>query len=136
MGPLWSAMATGTPLPHRPPVESVDGGTRVVELGTDEMSTLCGVLASETARTLLSAIEAEPRTASDVADHVDTSIQNALYHLRRLREAGLVTVVDTWYSSRGTEMKVYDTTHSRLVFAMPASEAGEEDDPRPVSAAD
>jgi DNA-binding transcriptional ArsR family regulator len=131
-------MATGSPLPHRPPVESVDGGTRVVELGTDEMDTLCGVLASETARTLLSAIETEPRTASNVAEHVDTSIQNALYHLRRLREAGLVTVVDTWYSSRGTEMKVYDTTHSRLVFAMPAAEAEEreEDDPRPVPAAD
>jgi DNA-binding transcriptional ArsR family regulator len=135
-------MATGTPLPHRPPVESVDGGTRVVELGTDETDTLCAVLASETARTLLTAIEAEPRTASDVADHVDTSLQNALYHLRRLREAGLVTVVDTWYSSRGSEMKVYDTAHSRLVFAMPTSEPtegseeGEEEPHRLVTAAD
>jgi predicted transcriptional regulator len=135
-------MATGTPLPHRPPVESVDGGTRVVELGTDEIDTLCAVLASETARTLLTAIEMEPRTASDVADHVDTSLQNALYHLRRLREAGLVSVVDTWYSSRGSEMKVYDTTHSRLVFAMQASEQtegseeGEEERQRLVTAAD
>lgn len=126
VGALAVGMATESPLPYRPPVESVDRGTRVVELGTEEMGTLCGVLSSETARALLAAIDDEPQTASDAAERVDTSIQNALHHLRRLREAELVTVVDTWYSSRGTEMKVYDSAQSRLVFA--ASDGGSTDE--------
>lgn len=120
-------MATDSPLPYRPPVESVDGGTRVVEIDTEEMGMLCGVLSSETARALLAVIDDEPQTASDAAERVDTSIQNALHHLRRLREADLLTVVDTWYSSRGTEMNVYDTAQSRLVLATPAAGSADEE---------
>lgn len=136
VGPFAPGMATGSPLPYRPPVESVDCGTRVVELGTEEMGTLCGVLSSETARALLAAIDEEPQTASDAAERVDTSIQNALYHLRRLREADLVTVVDTWYSSRGTEMKVYDSAQSRLVLATPAAGSADEEIRRIAPSAD
>ena len=134
--PLSRSMETESPLPYRPPVESVDGGTRVVELGTEEMGTLCGVLSSETARALLAVIDDEPQTASDAAERVETSIQNALHHLRRLREAELVTVVDTWYSSRGTEMKVYDSTQSRLVFAAPTEEGTDEEGRRVAPSAD
>lgn len=125
-------MATETGLlPHRPPVDELDRETRVVDLDTPEAAELCGVLASETATDILVALSDEPMTASDVAERVETSLQNAHHHLGRLRESELVRVVDTWYSSRGSEMKVYAPVNERLVFAAsvsgsdPASEGTE-----------
>lgn len=114
-------------LPHRPPVDEPDRETRVVELDTAEAAELCGVLASETATEILAELSDEPMVASDVADRVGTSLQNAHHHLGRLRDAELVRVVDTWYSSRGSEMKVYAPVNERLVIAQPGSDA----DPSP-----
>jgi len=110
-------------LPHRPPVDEPDRGTRVVELDTAEAAELCGVLSSETATEILSQLSDEPMVASDVADRVGTSLQNAHHHLGRLRDAELVRVVDTWYSSRGSEMKVYAPVNERLVIAPSGSDA-------------
>ena len=121
-------MATETGLlPHRPPVDEPDRETRIVELDTAEAAELCGVLSSETATEILAALSDEPMVASDVAERVGTSLQNAHHHLGRLRETDLVRVVDTWYSSRGSEMKVYAPVNERLVLA--ASEGGAEPAP-------
>jgi DNA-binding transcriptional ArsR family regulator len=85
------------------------------------------VLSSETATEILAELSDEPTVASEVADRVGTSLQNAHHHLGRLREADLVRVVETWYSSRGSEMKVYAPVNERLVFA--ASGSGEDPEP-------
>lgn len=76
------------------------------------------VLAGETARSVLLAVIDTPGTASDVAAVVGTSVQNCSYHLNNLEEAELVTVVDTWYSSKGREMNVYGPTGEPLVFVI------------------
>jgi DNA-binding transcriptional ArsR family regulator len=111
--------------PHRPPVDDPEPDTRVVRLDTEEAATLCGRLASETATSILVSLFEEPMTASDVADRVDTSLQNAHYHLDRLEESDLVRVVDTWYSSRGVEMKVYAPSHDEFVISLsPDDDAG------------
>lgn len=105
--------------PHRPPVDRPDPETRVVTLDTEEAATLCRSLGSEMATSILARLFEEPMTASDVADHVDTSLQNAHYHLERLEEAGLIDVVDTWYSSRGVEMNVYAAMYEEFVIVPP-----------------
>lgn len=75
-------------------------------------------LASTTARQILIQLHEKPRTASDLADSVDTSLQNVLHHLSSLQEAGLITIVGTWYSSRGVEMDVYaPVAQSLILFA-------------------
>ena len=102
--------------PHRPPVDEPDRETRVVTLDTDEAASLCGSLASETATDILARLFEEPMTASDLAERVDTSLQNAHYHLERLRDSDLIRVVDTWYSSRGVEMNVYAPTYDEFVI--------------------
>jgi predicted transcriptional regulator len=109
--------------PHRPPVDEPTRDSRVVSLDTDEAAALCGTLASDTATSILSRLFEEPMTASDLADCVDTSLQNAHYHLDRLREVGLIRVVDTWYSSRGVEMDVYAPTHDEFVIAPSSDDA-------------
>jgi DNA-binding transcriptional ArsR family regulator len=80
-------------------------------------------LTSQTARDIVAVVQDRPATASGVADRVDTSVQNAAYHLNRLDEAGVVEVVGTAYSEKGREMDIYAATGDPFVFV-----AGDEDD--------
>jgi DNA-binding transcriptional ArsR family regulator len=97
---------------------------RVVGLDDDETGAVLSALSSDTARSVLAALHDDPGTASEVAERVDTSLQNAQYHLGRMGDAGLVEVVDTVYSEKGREMKVYAPADRPLVvFA--GSESGE-----------
>jgi DNA-binding transcriptional ArsR family regulator len=95
---------------------------RLVELDDDTADDVFAALSAGTARDILKRLYREPGTATDVAEAADTSLQNARYHLEKLQSAGLVEAVDTWYSSRGTEMTVYAPTNEPLVVA-----AGPED---------
>ena len=88
----------------------------VVQVGAESKGEGVGALSSATARALLTACQSTPSTASELADAVDTSVQNAHYHLDRLEGAGLVEVVDTAYSPKGREMAVYEATGSPTVF--------------------
>lgn len=73
-------------------------------------------LTSETARTVLTVLAEEPRPASAVAEAVGTSTQNAFYHINNLHDGGLLTVVDTWYSEKRTEMDVYAARYDPIVL--------------------
>ncbi|WP_435195850.1 ArsR/SmtB family transcription factor [Natronomonas sp. EA1] len=84
-----------------------NGELRTLWLDSEDAGELLSSLASETARSILTALHEEPATASEVADRVDTSLQNARHHLNNLQESGLVRVADTRYSSKGREMNVY-----------------------------
>jgi hypothetical protein len=108
--------------PYRPSVEESERETRVVTLGTEAAAALCSCLASETASAILARLFEEPTTTATLADDVGTSVQNAHYHLDRLRDADLVRVVETWYSSRGVEMDVYAPTHDEVVVAPPTAD--------------
>ncbi|USZ66700.1 helix-turn-helix domain-containing protein [Halorussus salilacus] len=96
---------------------------RVIGVDSDDADDLLGALSSSTARELLAALHEEPATPSAVADDVDTSLQNAQYHLGKLEEADVIEVVDTVYSEKGREMKVYAPTDQPLVVF-----AGNEED--------
>ncbi|MFB6302855.1 MAG: ArsR/SmtB family transcription factor [Haloferacaceae archaeon] len=118
-------MATNASLlPRRPPVDEPDRETLVLPIGAPETDDLCSALGSDTARTIVAALADDPKTASEIADVASTSLQNARYHLERLRDAGLVRVIDTWYSEKGNEMDVYASPHDRLVLV-----AADGDDP-------
>jgi DNA-binding transcriptional ArsR family regulator len=71
-------------------------------------------IGSETARSILLSVRAEPLTASEIADRVDTSVQNTSYHLGKLADAGLVRVCDNVYSEKGCEMKCYHAVETEL----------------------
>ncbi|WP_435115019.1 ArsR/SmtB family transcription factor [Halolamina sp. C58] len=95
-----------------------EGGTRLLWLDDEEVDPLIGSLSSETARSLLTALHEEPRTASELADAVDTSLQNVRHHLDNLQEADLVEVAETRYSVKGREMKVYAPVDDSLVVCV------------------
>ncbi len=102
-------------LPSRPEITD-DGEPRVVGLDSEEADDLMAALSSETARRVLSELHEEPAPPGELADRVDTSLQNAQYHLGRLEDAGAVEVVGTAYSEKGREMSVYGPADSPLVI--------------------
>ncbi|WP_435155601.1 ArsR/SmtB family transcription factor [Haladaptatus sp. DFWS20] len=104
-------------LPSSTDVEPPTGGNpRVLGVDSDDADDLLGALSSGTARSLLSALHEQPATASELSDEVDTSLQNAQYHLQKLEDAELISPVDTIYSEKGREMKVYAPTDGPLIL--------------------
>lgn len=104
-------------LPIQGETEVPDSGPRVVDLEGEDADAVFSALSSDTARDIYRSLQEEPNTPSEIAEAADTSIQNVRYHLDNLEEAGLIEVVDTWYSSRGNEMSVYAPTSDALVLA-------------------
>jgi DNA-binding transcriptional ArsR family regulator len=108
IGRLLSRGASGKSAePEDPDVIAIDDGA------ADEV---LSALSSGTAREILSRLYQEPGTASGVAGDVDTSLQNANYHLTNLTEIGLIEVRDVRYSDQGKEMYVYAPTNRALVL--------------------
>ncbi len=104
-------------LPSSSDVEPPSGGTpRILGVDSDDADDLLGALSSDTARGLLSELHDQPATASELSDRADTSLQNAQYHLKKLEDADLITAVDTIYSEKGREMKVYAPSDGPLIL--------------------
>ncbi len=106
-------------------VADEDRDPRVVGVDSDDADALVAALSSQTGRDILAALYEEPATPATIAERVDTSLQNAQYHLGKLEDGNLVEVADTAYSEKGREMKVYAPTAEPLVlFAGNESDTG------------
>lgn len=104
-------------LPLRPTVtREPTSDSFLVNIDDEAADEVFAALSSSTAREILAALYDEPQTASDVANAVDTSLQNTKYHVDKLVDADLIEVVDIWYSEHGREMKVYAPSNSSVVL--------------------
>jgi DNA-binding transcriptional ArsR family regulator len=99
-------------LPSRPDASpDEDAGPRVIDVDSEDADDVLSALSSSTARKLLKQLHEEPSPPSELADTVDTSVQNAKYHLEKLEAAGAI------------EMDVYAPADQPLVIY-----AGDEED--------
>lgn len=102
-------------LPSRDPAVP-DAEPRVIGVDSEDADDVLAALSSATARKLLAELNETPAPPGELADRVDTSLQNAQYHLNKLESAGAVEVVDTAYSEKGREMDVYAPANQPLVI--------------------
>lgn len=98
------------------PTADTDERLRVLNVDDAATDEVLDALSSETARELYRALFEEPASPSEIGDRIDTSVQNVIYHLRNLEEAGLVEEVGTRYSEKGNEMSVYGPATDPLVL--------------------
>ncbi len=103
---------------------------RALYLDSDDAGELISALSSGTARSILVALHDRPATASELADHVDTTVQNVRHHLDNLRGADLVRTADTRYSSKGREMDVYAPVDRPLVVVVGNEDSDDDADER------
>ncbi|MEY7850030.1 ArsR/SmtB family transcription factor [Natrarchaeobius sp. A-rgal3] len=108
-------MSTLTDLLPSEPASS-DAKLRVVDVGDEEADELFDVLSSETRRNAYRRLFDEPATASELADQLDTSVQNVSHHVSMLEDATLVEPIGRRYSEKGNEMVVYGPASDPLVF--------------------
>ena len=107
-------MHTLSKRPEPTPTSYAD--TRVMCFDDEDFGEVLAAIHSETAREILLSVRSEPLTASEIAERVDTSVQNASYHLTKLADAGLVRVCDNVYSEKGCEMKCYHAVDAALLL--------------------
>lgn len=93
-----------------------DAEPRVIGVDSEDADDVLSALSAETARKLLAELNREPAPPGELANRVDTSLQNAQYHLKKLKKAGAVEIVDTAYSEKGREMDVYAPANQPLVI--------------------
>jgi len=114
-------------LPRRMEHPLLSGGERdwtppgrdVIHIGQPRAARVVETLDCQTRREVLTQLWGGPLTASEVAERVDCSTQNANYHLRKLADGGLVEVVDTTLSSRGYRMDLYAPAEVPVVVVAP-----------------
>lgn len=112
-------------LPSRPDTTQPDDAEpRVVDVDSEDAGDVLSALSSKTARQLLVELHERPAPPSELAERVDTSVQNTQYHLEKLRTAGAVEVVDTAYSEKGREMDVFAPADQPLVIYAGDEEQG------------
>ena len=95
---------------------SGDEQLRVLDVGGEETDDVLDALGPDTRRKVYRTLFEEPGTPSEIADRIDTSVQNLHYHLSTLEDAGLIAPVDTRYSEKGNEMTVYAPATDPLVL--------------------
>lgn len=113
-------------LPEETTTDTRDVDPEVVGLEETETDTIFSVLSSKTARSILAALYESPATQSELADRVETSIQNVNYHIENLTAGNLVTVVDQVYSEKGKQMDVFGPTNGPLVVVSGDTEQAEQ----------
>lgn len=106
-------MVTLEQLSPEPPEEP---NTEPRFISVDEAASVLDRLACDVPREMLSNLAKEPMTASELAEDVGTTLQNASYHLDHLHDAGLISVVGSRYSSRGHEMNIYASNAGSIVI--------------------
>jgi DNA-binding transcriptional ArsR family regulator len=106
-------------LPTRadPEIDRTDDPS-VLYVDSEEAEAMLSTLSSGTALEIFRTLNEQPLTASEIADRLELTIQNAGYHLENLQEANLVEIVDTCYSKKGREMSVYAVTSDPKVVVL------------------
>ena len=103
-------------LPQKPHVDRQEPDSRIITLDDEDADDVFATLGSDISRALLAELYRNPATQSELAERVDTSIQNVGYHVEKLREANLITVVEQWYSQKGVEMDVFAPVGAPLIL--------------------
>lgn len=74
-------------------------------------------IASPLAGEILRRFASGPMTLSRISEELSVPINTAKYHVENLLEAGLLEVVDTRYSEKGREMKLYGLRNQVVIVA-------------------
>ncbi|MCE5338538.1 MAG: helix-turn-helix domain-containing protein [Methanomicrobiaceae archaeon] len=94
----------------------------VIQPGDERAQKIARAMASQTANAVIQAFGDGPLTSSEVARAMAIPITTASYHIENLLNAGLLEVMETRWSEKGREVKVYGLANQVLIIASPVSD--------------
>ena len=96
----------------------------VVQPGDERAQKIARAMASRTANAVIQAFGGGPLTSSEIARQMGIPITTASYHIGNLLDAGLIEVMETRWSEKGREVKVYGLANQIRIIAPPESDRG------------
>lgn len=102
------------------------GEAELLCIDDDQTPEILATLSSDTSQNIFQQVHQEPKTATDLAQELNTSVQGVTYHLAKLQDTGLIEVLDTCYSEKGREMDVYGPSERPYIvfLGMSTDESG------------
>ncbi len=97
-------------------------GVVVIQPGDERAQRIARAMASQTANAIIQAFGSGPLTSSEVARSMAIPITTATYHIDNLLNAGLIEVMETRWSEKGREVKVYGLANQVVIIAPPESD--------------
>ncbi len=89
----------------------------VLEQGSIEAQKIAKAMSSPTSSDLFNTLSATPMSATALAERTGFPLTTVKYHLENLLSAGLIEVVNTRWSAKGREMKIYAVKDQVVVLA-------------------
>lgn len=89
----------------------------ILEQGSPEAQKIAKAMASATANDILNLLSNEgPLTATDISEKMNMPLTSLKYHLENLLDAGLIEVVNTRWSEKGKQMKIYGIVEKDIII--------------------
>ena len=88
-----------------------------LEPGGEQAQKIARAMASPTAGDLLRGLADAPKSTTALSDELHIPLTTAKYHLGNLLDAGVIEVVDTRWSAKGREVKLYALKNQVLIVA-------------------
>ncbi len=89
----------------------------ILSPGESRAQKIAKAISSGTANDILHLLGDGQKSATDITGSLDLPMSTVKYHLDNLLDAGLVEVVETKYSIKGREIKVYALRDQLLIVA-------------------
>lgn len=93
-----------------------DTEPRLLEVGDEDTLDVLAVLSGEMRNRIFEALHDHPASPSELADRLETSLQNVHYHLDKLESVGLIESAGIQYSEKGKEMTIYAPANDPIVL--------------------
>ncbi|MCP1715249.1 DNA-binding transcriptional ArsR family regulator [Methanocalculus alkaliphilus] len=88
-----------------------------LEPGDEQAQKVARAMASPTAGDLLRGLADAPKSTTALSEELHIPLTTAKYHLGNLLDAGVIEVVDTRWSAKGREVKLYALKNQVLIVA-------------------
>ncbi len=89
----------------------------LVDLNEAKTKKLAETITSDTSRKILNYLTEKESAESIIAKELDLPLPTVHYHLQKLQEAGLVTVEEFHYSTKGREVNHYKLANKYIIIA-------------------
>ena len=89
----------------------------LLEPGDERAQKIGKAMSSQMANDILTLLGDGPRSLTDITERLGIPLTTAKYHIENLLDAGLIFVVETKYSVKGREIKLYSLTNQLVIVA-------------------